>query len=359
MSKIKVMIVDDAIVMRRLISGVLEKDADLEILSTAANGKIAVEKVLRLNPDIVTMDVEMPEMNGIEATRELRKRGFKGPIIIFSTLTTKGARSTLDALHAGASDYVAKPANVGHAMESLQVLEKELVPKVKALCRHLLPLKPFAGIQKRATTEQSASRRFTQRPNLLCIGSSTGGPNALDTIFEAIPAHLPVPVLLVQHMPPLFTQHFTERLEKRFRLHFIEAEEGMSLKAGAVYVAPGGKHMEVGGSLTPKIHLTDDPPVHYCRPAVDVMLNSVSNLPALHPLTVILTGMGCDGLAGCERLFHAGHPVIAQDEASSVVWGMPGHVVESGLADKVLPIDKIADAILCAFPLSTLRYGIK
>lgn len=350
MPRIRVLIVDDAVVMRRMISEVLGGDAELEVVGVAANGHIALQKIPQVNPDVLTLDVEMPEMDGLQTVRELRKTYPKLPVIMFSTLTMKGAGATLDALSAGATDYVTKPANVGNISEGINRLKAELIPKIKTHCRHVLPAPGLPPPLPRSSTTPPiplAPRGDpTVPPGILCIGCSTGGPNALATLFGGITAPLPVPCVIVQHMPPLFTKMLAERLGKSAPGRFFEGEEGQPLEAGGVYIAPGGRHMEVrrdGGMV--RIHLHDGPPENSCRPAVDVLFRSVAAAYRASTLGLIMTGMGQDGLRGCEHIREVGGRALAQDEATSVVWGMPGFVAHAGLADKVLPLPQLAGEI--------------
>ena len=360
MPRIRVLVVDDAVVMRRMISEVLGSDAELEVVGTAANGRIALQKIPQVNPDVITLDVEMPEMDGLQTVRELRKTYPKLPVIMFSALTLKGAGATLDALAAGATDYVTKPANVGTMTEGLSQLQAELIPKIKTHCRHVLPatgsLIPLPRPGSPAVVAVTARPDPVNAPEIFCIGCSTGGPNALADLFGGITAALPVPCVIVQHMPPLFTKMLAERLGKNSPNKFYEGEENQLVESGAVYIAPGGKHMEVcrkGGAV--RIHLHDGPPENSCRPAVDVLFRSVVSVYGASILGLIMTGMGQDGLRGCELIREQGGRVLAQDEATSVVWGMPGYVAQAGLADKVLPLPLLAGEINRRFRLPAAR----
>jgi len=349
MPKIRVLIVDDSVVMRRMITEVLSLDPDIEVVGSAPDGRIALQKVPQVNPDIITMDVEMPGMNGIETVRELRKTHPKLPVIMFSTLTARGADATFDALAAGAADYVTKPANVGSVTEGLSRLATELIPKIKVHCRRTLPAaNPTAAPSCRVSKAQAPAPGATaQRPDILCIGTSTGGPNALADIFSAITMPLPVPIVIVQHMPPLFTRMLAERLGKGSRTRFMEGEEGMPVEPGAVYIAPGGLHMEVRRIGTRvAIHLHEGPPENSCRPAVDVLFRSVAIVYGRGTLGVVLTGMGQDGLHGCHVIREQGGHVLAQDKETSVVWGMPGFVANAGLADRILPLPLVAPELI-------------
>lgn len=350
MPKIRVMVVDDAVVMRKMISEVLARDPQIEVIGTAANGKIALQKIPQINPDLVTLDVEMPEMDGIETLREIRKTYPKLPVIMFSTLTAKGAVTTLDALSFGASDYVTKPANVGSISEGIQRLENELIPKIKTHCRHLRADGPpgahtqFLSRLKPATLP---ARRGSKAFEIVCIGTSTGGPNALAEVVKALPRDFPVPIVVVQHMPPMFTALLAERLSAISPVRFAEGQHGQRIEPGRGYIAPGGKHMELRrDGLHTVVQLHEGPPENSCRPAVDVLFRSVVSAYGASALGVILTGMGQDGLRGCELLREREGRVIAQDEKTSVVWGMPGCVVQAGLADIVLPLERVGGEIV-------------
>ena len=352
MAKTRVLVVDDSVVMRRMISDVLQADPALEVVGVAANGKIALQKIPHVNPDIITLDVEMPEMDGITTLRELRKTYAKLPVIMFSTLTEKGATTTIEALSSGASDYVTKPSNVGNIVEGLKRLAEELIPKIKELCPQDPPHIPLSTHAEKPGTATPGSRLVSgairQYPiEILCIGTSTGGPNALTEVFKGFPSDFPVPIVIVQHMPPIFTASLAERLTANSALQFSEGHEGDLLKPGHAYIAPGGRHMEIGrDGLIHKIHLHDAPPENSCRPAVDVLFRSVALLYGATTLGVILTGMGQDGLRGCELIRERQGQILAQDKESSVVWGMPGAVVNAGMANKVLPLNMVSGEIV-------------
>jgi two-component system chemotaxis response regulator CheB len=346
MRKIRVLVVDDSTVIRRLLSDALATDAQIDVCGTAANGKIALAKIPQLNPDIITLDMEMPEMDGITTLVELRKLYPKLPVIMFSTLTQRGAEATMDALSKGANDYVTKPANVGSVNAAMQAVRDELVPRIKAFCSwsqptpvYSSPLKPRSASTKKATAVPS-------RVDAVVIGSSTGGPNALQTVITQLPGNLPVPVLIVQHMPPIFTKHLAERLNQLSSLTVVEASHGDSLHVGGVWLAPGDFHMQLARVGTDiRIRLDQGTPENSCRPAVDVLFRSAASLFGGNTLSVVLTGMGQDGARGCEAIHDAGGHTIIQDQATSVVWGMPGAVARAGLADTTLPLARIAEEI--------------
>src|SRR5829696_6738920 len=240
------MVVDDYVVVRKIVTDVLSADPDIEVVGTAVNGKIAVAKLDQLKPDLVTMDIEMPDMNGIEAVRAIRGTRSRVPIIMFSTLTGRGASATLDALSAGANDYVTKPANVGSVGQSMESVRQQLVPKIKALTGRPITSGPAAApVAPVAVRPPAARPRPPKEPAVLVIGSSTGGPEALTKVLPLLPATLPVPVLLVQHMPPVFTRQFAQRLDRLCPLSVVEATDGVPLAPGTVHLAPGDHHLVV------------------------------------------------------------------------------------------------------------------
>jgi two-component system chemotaxis response regulator CheB len=347
MPKLRILVVDDAMVMRKLMTESLRRDPDLDVAGVAANGKIALQMIPLVNPDLVTLDLEMPEMDGLATLREIRKRHPLLPVIIFSTISRTGANATLDALALGANDYVTKPANVGCAADALDRLEKELIPQIKIHCRRFLPR--AANTLRAAWPAQSLRRPIPSRlapVQIVCLGTSTGGPNALAEVFGELPGDLPVPVVVVQHMPPMFTAMLAKRLDDRSSWHCHEGEDGQLLERGHAYLAPGGRHMEVVRSAAGVcLRLHDGPTENSCRPAVDVLFRSVAAVFNHAVLGVVMTGMGQDGTRGSEIICAHGGQIIAQDEASSVVWGMPGCVVQRGIAEKVLPLNQIASEI--------------
>ncbi|RBY76498.1 chemotaxis response regulator protein-glutamate methylesterase [Blastococcus sp. TF02-09] len=348
MNPIRVMVVDDSVVVRKIVTDVLSEDRDIEVVGTAVNGKVALSKLEQLKPDLVTMDIEMPEMNGIEAVRAIRANRSRIPIIIFSTLTERGATATLDALSAGANDYVTKPANVGSVAQSMESVREQLIPKIKALTGRPVTTGPVRAAAPVAPPRPAAPRSApNKKPAVLVIGSSTGGPEALSKLVPQLPASLPVPILLVQHMPPVFTRQFAQRLDRLSALRVVEAGDGTPLQPGTVHLAPGDHHLVVrpgrGSHHTTALH--QGPPENFCRPAVDPLFRSAVAAYDGAVLGVVLTGMGADGRNGSGEIRAHGGSVLAQDQATSVVWGMPGAVSQAGFADEILPLDRIADAI--------------
>ena len=342
MGKIRVLIVDDAVVVRRIVADVLSADPDIEVVGTAANGRLALAKLAQLAPDLVTLDIEMPELDGLETLVELRKTHPRLPVIMFSTLTERGASATLEALARGATDYVTKPANVGSVTLAQERIREELIPKIRALCGRVRLTKPAPPPVPR-TPPLPSRPVLPVRVDLLVVGVSTGGPNALTAILPALPREFPVPIVIVQHMPPLFTRFLAERLDGLSELTIREGEEGGLLEPGTAWLAPGSSHMVLRkDSEQLRLSLNQDPPENSCRPAVDPLFRSAAALCGNRTLALILTGMGQDGLRGAEEICRVGGRIVAQDEGSSVVWGMPGAVATAGLADAVLPLDAIA-----------------
>lgn len=351
---IRVLVVDDSALIRKLVTASLAQDPAIEVVGTAADGVEAVAKVRQLDPDAVTLDIEMPVLDGLGALREIRTTHPRLPVIMFSTLTERGATTTLEALSLGASDYVTKPSNTGSVAQSIANVRDQLVPKIKALAgaRRLAAL--GAGVPRASSLGASAAPVVpgprpvrAGRPELLVIGCSTGGPDALSRVLAELPADVGVPVLVVQHMPPLFTTMFAARLDRESPLEVREAVDGDQLVPGRVLLAPGDFHLRVRRTAgSARVHLDQGEQVNFCRPAVDPLFESAVATYGGAVLALVLTGMGADGLAGCRAVRAAGGEVVVQDEATSVVWGMPGAVATAGLADRVLPLEGIAGELL-------------
>lgn len=349
MTKIRVLVVDDSVVVRRLVSDALGSDPRIEVVGTAANGRVALAKIDQVNPDLITLDIEMPVMDGLETLEHLRREHPRLPVVMFSTLTERAAKATLDALERGARDYVTKPANVGSVTESINAVRHQLVPKVLALCAPAPPPpKAFVPVTPRPAAR--AARTPVSRVDVVAIGVSTGGPDALATVLAALPGDLPAPIVVVQHMPPVFTRQFADRLDAKCALRVSEAVAGEPVAAGRVLVAPGDFHLRFRRSYSRPTEvvtaLDRGTPENYCRPAVDVMFRSAVATWGGNVLGVVLTGMGSDGAQGARDIAAAGGRVLVQDEATSVVWGMPGAVVAAGAAETVLPLEAVAGAIV-------------
>jgi len=351
-TSVRALIVDDSVVVRHLVSEALGAEPEIEVAGVAADGKIGLAKIDQVNPDIVILDVEMPVMDGLTTLVEIRRRRPTLPVIMFSTLTQRGAAITVDALAMGASDYVTKP-RASNPERSIQLIREELVPRIRGLCG----IRAAPRQARRDATAPEAPKPAAgpippragpaPRVDVVAIGVSTGGPNALASLVPALPAKLPVPVVIVQHMPPMFTKILAERLDAGSPLHVVEARDGDEIRAGGVWIAPGGLHMIVERSgLGPRIRTNQDPPENSCRPSVEPLFRSVATVYGEHVLAAVLTGMGSDGLRGSEQIRRRGGQVLAQDEATSVVWGMPGFVAKAGLADAILPLQALPAAIL-------------
>jgi len=348
--RLRALVVDDSVVIRRLVTHALGEDPNVEVVGSAANGAIALRMIPLVRPHVVTLDIEMPEMNGLETLVHIRKMYPELIVIMFSTLSEKGAAVTLEALTLGANDYVTKAANSGSLNQSLAKLRGELVPKFKQF--FILPNEdaPLATRPINASVAAPPKSSLSLRPRIACqavaIGVSTGGPPALATLVPMLPSDFRQPIFIVQHMPPVFTRLLAERLQTLTKLRVREATDGMPVEPGNVYIAPGDYHMKItrkGADVILKLDQSE--PENSCRPAVDVMFRSAADVYGGGAMAVILTGMGRDGLRGIERLRAQGSYVVAQDEASSVVWGMPGAVVTAGLADSVVDLKCVVPEI--------------
>jgi two-component system chemotaxis response regulator CheB len=339
--KLRVLVVDDSVVMRRLIARVIEEFDDVEVAGTAANGRIALQKIPQVNPDVLILDIEMPDMDGLATLRVVNRQYPSTRVIMFSTLTHRGAAATLEALQAGASDYLAKPAGEGTVVLSLDLLRRELLPKIRQFRRgHGGQARPNPSARSELSTPGIGARQ------VVAIATSTGGPVALTHLLRHLPAGFRAPVLVVQHMPPMFTRLLAERLSAESGRNVVEASEGDVVEEGRILIAPGDYHMTVRREQEGTIvRLNQGTPENSCRPAADVLFGSVAETYGPAAIGVVLTGMGQDGRRGAALMRHNGAWIVAQDAATSVVWGMPGAVVEAGLADRVLPLDEIAAEI--------------
>jgi two-component system, chemotaxis family, protein-glutamate methylesterase/glutaminase len=349
MKKIRVLVVDDSVVIRRLLTDILSQDPEIEVVGTAPNGRIALAKIPQLNPDLITLDIEMPDMDGLQTLPPLRKVYPKLPVIMFSTLTERGANATLEAMALGATDYVAKPANVGSVAAGMDAVKAQIIPKIKSLCPITKPVSftPQPVKMSAGNATGATLNRLIHRSDILVIGSSTGGPQALAALITKLPANFPIPIAIVQHMPPVFTKQLAARLHQESALEVHEATGGEVLRAGQVFIAPGDHHLELRRRGTEVITtLNQGPPENSCRPAVDVLFRSASEIYGTTCLGLVLTGMGRDGARGAEHIVHNGGIVYAQDEATSVVWGMPRAVAEAGLARKILPLPEIPGELI-------------
>ncbi|MEE9319334.1 MAG: chemotaxis-specific protein-glutamate methyltransferase CheB [Granulosicoccus sp.] len=347
----RILVVDDSYFMQELISNVVADNAQLEVVGKAANGQIALDMVGDVLPDLITLDIIMPEMDGLQTLVELRKRWPDIRVIMVSSGTGSGADAALDALALGADDYVAKPGSGGGISSSLKQLSADLLPKIMALCdldeqgaakENPMPLSMAKKIVKFRVNDVSSDSI-----GILAIGVSTGGPEALARVLPQLPGDLRVPVVIVQHMPAEFTNKLAQRLDGGTTLKVKEGQSGDKLRGGTIYIAPGDFHMvleRIGDDVV--ITLNKTPPENSCRPAVDVLFRSVAEIYGAQSLAVIMTGMGSDGVKGAEILAKVGSKILVQDQESSVVWGMPRLVVEAGFASEIVPLDKFADTIM-------------
>lgn len=360
--KLRVLVVDDTIVYRKSVSDIIEEIPGVELAGVAHNGKIALDKIATLKPDLLTLDIEMPVMNGLEVLAELRRKHPTVGAIMLSTLTADGSEMTLKALELGAFDFILKPQSK-NIVEGKKEIKRLLAPILEAYARsksgrHLrpamgsrpaampaAPMRPMAGVQ--TANKGGALRR--SKSEIVTIGISTGGPNALNQMLPQLPGDINVPILIVQHMPPVFTKSLAASLDKKCRLQVKEAEDREPLKPNVIYIAPGGKQMKLVAATDGThrlIKITDDPPENSCKPSADYLFRSVGDYYVGRTTAVIMTGMGSDGTKGLEILKTKGAHIIAQDEDSCVVYGMPKAPIERGIVDVVAPLNRIADEIV-------------
>jgi two-component system, chemotaxis family, protein-glutamate methylesterase/glutaminase len=363
---LKVLVVDDSILFRRVISQALASVPDVEVVGSVATGKLALQRIQEFRPDLMTLDVEMPGMDGLAVLDSLRQGGNEIAVIVVSSVTRHGAKVTMRALEKGAFDFITKP-DTENAEQSRALLTAELAPRLRALAGRLAvrrilrsetkisraapgmkteipPASPplLSGVTERMNRISNATR-----PEMVLIGVSTGGPNALSVVLPEIPADIGVPIFVVQHMPPVFTQSLAENLSARCSISVREAAQGSIAVPGTAYIAPGGKQMRLapGPDGRKVIQISDDPPENNCKPSVDYLFRSASINFSGKSMAVILTGMGSDGTIGLKLLKRHGCYVIAQNEATSVVYGMPKAAVDAKVVDDVLPLDEIAKRI--------------
>jgi two-component system, chemotaxis family, protein-glutamate methylesterase/glutaminase len=366
---LRVLVVDDTIVYRKAVSDIIEEIPGVELAGVAHNGKIALAKIATLKPDILTLDIEMPEMNGIEVLTELQKKHPGVGAIMLSTLTSEGSQMTLRALELGAFDFILKPQS-RNQIDGKKELRSLLEPMLKAFAKSRftpasLLAKPRMGATSLTTTHKTAlspilnksmppAKPVAQRrgkSEIVVIGISTGGPNALNQMLPQLPGDLGVPVLIVQHMPPVFTKSLAASLDKKCALTVKEAVNGENILPNMVYIAPGGKQMKLTAGtdgLNRRIKITDDPPENSCRPSVDYLFRSVADYYVGRTTAVIMTGMGSDGTQGLGILKQKAAYTIGQDEASCVVYGMPKAPAEMGYLDTIVPLHKIAAEIVAS-----------
>ncbi len=367
--QLRVLVVDDTIVYRKAVSDILAEIPGVEVVGVAHNGNIAMSKISRLKPDLLTLDIEMPEMNGIEVLAELQSKYPTIGAVMVSTLTTDGGEMTMKALELGAFDFILKPSST-NAAESKKQLKQALAPIIKEFkasrnASKLLgnkgrftkgpatptkrPLKPLGARTDSAKAAKAKSSVRKGKSEIVTIGISTGGPNALTQMLPMLPGNLGVPIVIVQHMPPVFTKSLATSLNAKCALTVKEAEDRENIQNNVVYIAPGGKQMKLVASADGKnrqIKITNDPPENSCRPSADYLFRSVGDYYVGRTTAVIMTGMGSDGTKGLQTLQKKGATIIAQNEATCVVFGMPKKPIESGIADIVAPLNAIAEEIV-------------
>jgi len=384
-ARIRVLVVDDSVAVRRLLTSILSSDPGIQVVGSAADGKAALAAIETLQPDVMTLDVEMPILDGLGTLRELRKRWRTLPVIMLSTLTIRGAEATLDALTSGANDYVPKPTQISDRGAAMEGVRAALIPKVKTLhakrlsqertvaaavaasatrlgggssgvgaasapVTPIVPLHPSPSGSRPSASPSPAPRPAMGRAtgvDMVVIGVSTGGPSALAVVLPALPGDFPAPILIAQHIPPVFSTVLADRLNGASKIRVVEAKGGEIPSPGVAYIAPGHHHLIVTGTrAAPVLALSDAPPENSCRPSVDVLFRSVAALYGRSLLGVMLTGMGQDGVEGSRVIQQSGGRIIVQDEATSVVWGMPGLVWKAGLAEAMFPVEGMAAEIV-------------
>ncbi|QEN09191.1 chemotaxis response regulator protein-glutamate methylesterase [Oceanispirochaeta crateris] len=364
-NKIAVLVVDDSALMRNIISRLIEKDSALEVVGTAMNGQFGLTKIPRLNPDVIVLDLEMPEMNGIDFLKEMHSRGHKIPVVILSSIAKKGARVTMEALALGASDFITKPS--GSASDELEKVGDHLVTVLKAYgsdyrrkhgnsipplaVEQAIPQQTFTRTSERSGFKQddwdrSSPEREPERPEIIAIGISTGGPNALRKVFAELDPNLSVPIVVVQHMPAGFTREFAASLDRICPLEVKEAAEGDIVRAGRILIAPGDAHISIEKkSLASMIHLHDSELINGHKPSAGVLFNSIAKEFRNKSIAVIMTGMGKDGAREIGNIFREGGMTIAQDSKSCIVYGMPRVAVEHNYIRKIVSLDDMAQTI--------------
>jgi two-component system chemotaxis response regulator CheB len=358
MSKARVLVVDDSAFMRKAISLMLESDPEIEVVGMASNGEDGIEMALKLKPDVITLDIEMPRMDGLTALKRIMSEN-PTPVMMISSLTTEGAEATLEALTLGAVDFI--PKQLSFVALDIVKIKEELLAKIKHIARN----KPrfsrnMAGAIRAAAPKTkpagilipsgAGAKKPLKKFNIVAIGTSTGGPPALQAVIPLLPKNFPVPIMIVQHMPATFTKSLADRLDGISNVHVKEAEHGEKLQPGVAYIAQGGKHLLVKGRPgNHELVLSDEPRDTLHRPAVNVMVKSVADTFGGAVLGVIMTGMGSDGLEGIREVKKSGGTAFAQNMETCVVYGMPRAIVDNGLADKVIPIDNMAAEIVGMF----------
>ncbi len=342
---INVLIVDDSAFMRNTLSSMISSDPEINVIGFARDGMEAVDKVQSLKPDIVTLDVEMPRMDGIAALKQIMEKN-PVPVLMVSSITNEGAKATLDALDLGAIDFI--PKNLSDLSINIVKIKEILISKIKSIGKKRLFSRSLPRIRERQKTAAPRSYSTTRKIGIVTIGTSTGGPKALQSIIARIPADFPVPILIAQHMPPAFTGPFAERLNSLSAITVKEAEDGETIKKGTAYIAPGRGHMSVirKKATETAVSVNEDRGSHIYRPSVDVLMVSIAENYSGQVLGIILTGLGNDGMQGMKEIKNRGGKTIAESEETCVVYGMPRSVIESGCADKIVPLDEVAGEMI-------------
>lgn len=333
LNKVKVVVVDDSALMRKIIADMINEEIDMEVIDVCRNGKDLIDRLDRLNPDVITLDVEMPIMDGVSALKNMKKMGKNIPVIMLSSLTYKGAVTTIECLEAGAFDFIGKPS--GSISLDINKVKDELVTKIRMAASRKAPSKTIPQVQRKEVSNKTEA---------VVIGASTGGPKALTTVISALPKKLGFPILIVQHMPVGFTKAFANRLNNTCDIKVVEAEQGQIIENDTVYIAPGGYHMEV--SRDKKINLTLEPAIWGVRPAVDKLFISAAKVYNKNLVSIVLTGMGKDGADGSIKVKESGGFTVAEHESTCTIYGMPKSAIETGIIDEILPLGQVPSKII-------------
>ena len=373
---LRILIVDDTIVYRKIVTDVLSNLPDVEVVGSAHNGKAAITKITSLKPDLLTLDIEMPEMNGLEVLEYIKDKGIDVGAVMLSTLTHEGGEMTMKALDLGAFDFILKPQE-GSMAENTEALKKTIVPILKAFARrneikHLLngKISPKEGdIENKRSSESdqvvhlmhAVSSRLRQKSEIVAIGISTGGPKALAQMMPSLPSDLGVPILIVQHMPPMFTMSLAKSLDSKCSFEVREAKDGEPVVSNVALIAPGGKQMKImagGDGKSRVIKITDDPSENNCKPSVDYLFRSIAHHYVGRATGVIMTGMGSDGFLGLQLMKKSGSTIIAQNGETSVVYGMPKGPIDAGIVDIIAPLDMIASEICLTVKQTVIKNSL-
>lgn len=342
--KTRVFIVDDSVLYRKILISIISSDPEFEVAGVASTGAAAIAKISLLNPDVILLDIDMPETDGMVTLCEIRKLQPKLPVIIFSSVCEKSAARAVEAMVNGANEFVAISSNMEKIEDSIKFIKTELAHKIKMLKKKASPVLIQSEVKR---PPQGTNPVEKAKIDIIAIGVSTGGPEALLTFFSGLPKDIGVPIVVVQHIPQYFTKLLVNRLAMQVKLKVVEASDEDVIAANCVYIAPSDFHLTVKREgIQIKTSLTREPPENSCRPSVDVLFSSVARVYGRGALAIVLTGMGQDGMKGAIRINQAGGTVVVQDKPSSVVWSMPGSIVSAGVADGIFPINEMAVEIL-------------